>query len=168
MANTDIVYALPDNDNRATVTSINTGGAAWVYGGWYKLHSNTKASMNVYGLSFRLTAIPNAGTVEEYIIEIGIGSSNNVTLKIQMPYSMKANTNVGIYLTDRQIFLPEPVVINASSTIFVRAACGNIAAIRTINGIKLMYTATTNIFTPQAYSNNYQRFTGGGTPSGVS
>jgi len=167
MANTDLALSMPDTDRRSTSTILITGSlvGGWGYSDWVKIQTMLRQPINIYSIIFQPTAIPTVDTVEQYIIEIGTGSSNNVTTIIQVPYNMKSDTAVGFYHTTDMAILPEPRTVAAGSTIYVRAACST--ASRLITGISILYTSTVDVCQPQAYFNNYQRIVGGGTPMGV-
>ena len=151
MANTDKVLSHKRLINGLTLVSpVGT----WQFSGWQKIDEYTEVDINIYGISFALTAIPTADSTEQYIIEIGVGAIGNESTKIQIPYSMRSDTAVAFYFVN-SVSLPEPYYVRAGSTISVRIACS--VASRTVNGIKLMYTATQNVGEEEVYPNNHRR-----------
>lgn len=161
MANTDKVLSIPNDEVNSNDLTVITGGGAWAYSSWYKVLNNLAADINIYSIAFQLTATPTVDTAEQYLLEIGVGSLNSATTIIQLPYSMKSDTAVGIFQDSVVIFLPEPRLVTSGQNILIRVACDT--ASRTINGVKIMYTSTRNLWVPQVYPENYKRVSGGGS-----
>lgn len=153
MANTDLVLSLTNTNNGLSVT---TPPPLWAFSSWKKLDEYIEKNIYVYGIQFQLTATPTVDNTSEYIIEIGTGAIGNESTKLQIPYSMRTDTAVGIFLTStNSIFLPESYLILAGSTISIRIASS--IASQTINGIKLQYTSTGKVGEVEVYPENYKR-----------
>jgi|WetSurMetagenome_2_1015567.scaffolds.fasta_scaffold08824_4 hypothetical protein len=115
---------------------------SWVFGQWKKILSQIPSEIYLQGISFQTTTNPGVDSDREMLIEIGLGNINNAITKIQLPFSIRADTAVAFFLSPNNIILPEPFVIPAQSDVCIRVASNSGMG---INGIKLLYQSDTQL-----------------------
>lgn len=157
MANTDLYLSMPAD---AVGISLVTSSTAWTFGAWVIVDGSLGTDIKIYSIAFHPTNIPTVDTASEFVIEVGKGHPGAETTIIQIPYSIKSDTAVGIYLPDSEVVLPEPVFVQSGQTISMRVA-GSVASAVTYQGVKIKYQALKNIAVPPPYPNNYKRFKSG-------
>jgi hypothetical protein len=91
-----------------------------LFGGWVIIDRSVGDDIYIYGLNLQPTNIPTADSVSEFVLEVGRGNPEQTF--IQFPYSIKADTNVGIYLNGVDMWLPEPVFVRAGTILSMRIA----------------------------------------------
>lgn len=157
--------ALPEGRAGLSVTSSST---SWAYGTWVTAATHTNNDIYITDLVFQVTNVPVADTTTELIFNIGIGQAGSEVVKAQVPYSFRSDTAVAYYLDTYVFNFPEPFLVPALSRVAVRVANGLASAI-TYDGVKIRYMSSRNLIqlATGAYSNNYKRIIGGGTPMGV-
>lgn len=164
MANTDLYLSMPaDTDGISLVTS----STAWTFGPWVIVDGSLGTDIQIYSIAFHPTNIPTVDVASQFVIEVGKGHPGAETTIIQIPYSIKADTNVGIYQPGAEVVLPEPVFVQSGQTISMRVT-GSVASAVTYQGVKIKYQGLKNIAVSPLYSNNYQRFkSGSGTSTSI-
>lgn len=167
MANTDLVLRIPGQLN-ANVR-VQSGLTAWSYGDWMVLDSSVPNTINIIGFSFSWAYIPAVDTTIQCIFDISVAPRGQRAVKIQLPYSLRSDTAVGIYnVKSNLVYLPEGFVVPADSEIAVRVAdsiVGNLG----YNCVSLLVQTTTavNVSPGNVFSNNYQRLKGNNGLMGV-
>jgi hypothetical protein len=154
MATTLLLSSLPLLQSGLQVAS---GSSAWAFGPWKIIDSSVQEDMYIRGISFQPTNIPTVDSVSEILFEIG--RNNPEQTFIQFPYSIKADTNVGIYLNKEEQWLPEPVFVAAGTMLSVRVARDSPTS-STYQGFKLRVQAAINISASVAdapFPENYRR-----------
>ena len=161
MANTDLILTLPSIESKPRM--VYSAITAWAFDPWAVVAKKTMSDINIIGFTFQWTHIPAVDSTVECLFEIGIGDLGGFVTKVQLPFNIRSDTAVGIYLnTANNLFLPEGYTVPSGSSIAVRVA-DSITGSLLYNGVSLICqaTATTAIPPAPAYSNNYQRGSGG-------
>lgn len=130
------ILSIPSNSNGLSPVS---GVSAWTYGSWVAFTTSLPTDGYITGITFQNQAIPSLDTTQQFLFEVGIGAAGAEVVKLQVPYSFRQDTNIGIYLMPvNSIYLPEPFFVHGGSRISVRVA-DSIANALTYNNAKLMY-----------------------------
>jgi hypothetical protein len=163
MANTDINYVLPNQ--LRPLTAVFSGNSAWGYGSWNVVDDSIGAGQ-ITGFSFQWNTIPAVDTTIEAIFEISVGNAlGNYSAKLQLPFSLRSDTAADYYYTNT-IFLPEGYTVSSGSVIAIRVADNQTDSLA-YNGIRIIFTASSDTRKPNTpVSNNYMRI-GGANPSGA-
>lgn len=150
---TQTIRSIAEN---VTGISLTVPNIAWRFSQWKVIAPMTNSEMLIQAIAFQVTRVTTADTTYEVLIEIGFGKVDNPTTVVQIPYSLRSDTAVGIYL-DAKVFLPEPVVVPILETVCVRIA-NSTASADTINGIKLRVQDNRRPVQPneQLILNNYK------------
>lgn len=130
-----------------------SAASAWGYGTWVEVVSAASNTTSKYisGFSFQITNVPALDTSTEQLFEIGTGASSAEVTKVQVPYSIRADTLANYYMTNIfNVYFPEPMVISTGTRIAVRVADSLTSAI-TYNGVKLLYLEANPTFSQTAY-----------------
>lgn len=154
MPNTLIQRAIP---NTASGVSLVTPPVAWRHSPWKVLIKNVPNDVYVTGINFEMGfVLAAADTTYEHIFEIGVGPIHEPITKLQLPHSVRRDTNVGFYMSKPyNLFLPEPYLIPAGSTISIRVARATATAV-TYTGVKMLYQSDrTHINPGELKMNNY-------------
>ncbi len=93
--------------------------------------------ISIIGINFSIIGAAVDEQTREIIFELGTGNLAAPRVIVQIPYSFRADTAVG-YWMNNTVFLPEPVLVTAPTSIFVRAACDSIGSFN-FNGVKMFY-----------------------------
>lgn len=135
MALTDF-RSLPSNQDGIIVVPNNS---TWTFGSWTELTPSTSGDISVMYLQFQTTNITALDTTVEYLFDIGTGGVGAETTIIQIPFSVRNDTQVGYYSNKTySFFLPEPKVITDGSRISIRGA-SSIASAGNQAAFKLFY-----------------------------
>lgn len=134
-----------------------TNGIAWNYSDWKPIAKVITQDINIVSLRFQIATVLSADTTYEILFEIGVRYGNGINTMIQLPISVRNDTAVGFYPTVESIFLPEPYVITAGASIYVRVAKST-TLVATFQGVKLLYQAVNDNKSElyQGVPNNYQ------------
>jgi hypothetical protein len=153
MANTDTVFALPEFGIAGL--SIVSSATAWAFGPWYVLAERLSAPIAVVGLQFQVTyVLASDDTTYELLFEISRGNPGNEVTKLQFPYSVRRDSNVGYYMT-RSITLPEIYSIPAGECMSIRAA-NSVATALTTEAVRLIYQGTVRVGARSPMPENYK------------
>lgn len=141
----DDIDALPAAADGITVSSA---ASAWGYGVWVELSASLSTDIYIISVLFESTNIPALDTTIEQIIDVGVGAAGAESTKVQIPYTVRCDTQVSYYLTTPEtIYLPEPYLISSGERVAIKVA-DSLAAAVTYNGVKLMYKEGASGFTP--------------------
>lgn len=164
MANTDIVFALP---NPGPGLSVTASASAWGYGIYVVVAESLARDIAVTGLQFQITNVPSLDTTNEQLFEIAVGPVSLEVTKLQFPYSMRMDTAVGYYMNHTvKLTLPEPYVIKKLERVSVRVA-NSIASAVVYDAVKLLYQAPSAVQRLTPLFGNYQYVkVGGGMSTG--
>jgi len=124
------------NTNVAGLT-LAPNATAWVLGAWVELTPATSGDLYIQSLSFSTNNIPALDTTVEYLFEIGTGAGGAESTKIQIPYSVRNDTQIGYY-SNYKIFIPEPFFVPSGTRIALRAASSLTSAGNQL-GFKIFY-----------------------------
>jgi hypothetical protein len=132
-------------DQRLSVPSTSSGnqfisGATpWAYtSSWQEITAGISADISIIGITFQVTSTPALDTTEQVIFDIATGGSGSESVKIQIPYSYRNDTQVGYYHTTMYtVSLPEPYYVPANTRISIKAA--DSVGARLYNGVKIRY-----------------------------
>lgn len=167
MANTDLVLKVPQQLNANA--RVQSGLTAWSYGDWWVLDTSIPNTINIVGFSFSWTYIPAVDTTIQCIFDISVAPRGQRAVKIQLPYSLRSDTAVGIYnVKSNLVYLPEGYVVPADSEIAIRVAdsiVGNLGYNCTTLLVQL--TTASNLSPANQFSTNYQRLKGNNGLMGV-
>lgn len=160
MANTDLILTLPSIESKPLL--VYSAITAWAFDSWQVVARKLNSDINIIGFTFQWTHIPAVDTTVQCLFEIGVGDLGGFTTKIQLPFNLRSDTAVGIYLnTSNDLFLPEGYTVPSGSAVAVRVADSITGAVL-YNGVSLICQATVETAIPAApaYSGNYQRGSG--------
>jgi len=125
----------------AGISRASSGGAAWSFSAYTEVVPVSTITSNFYiaGLTWCwYTPQAAADTTYEWIIEIASDTSGTPVLLIQVPSSVRADSNVG-YPPSNMIIFPEPKYVAANTQLGVRVAYSLSTTSNTLTGIKIMY-----------------------------
>lgn len=131
---TETIRCIPEYSKGISCVTVAT---SWRPSAWKVIAPLTNSDMYIIGLNYQVTQVPSADTTYESVVEVGIGATGNEVVVIQSPYSFRADTAVGHYMDRQKVFFPDPYYVPRGTTVSVRIAVSNAAAV-TIQGIKLM------------------------------
>jgi hypothetical protein len=154
MSNQLQLRAIP---NTASGLNITSSAVAWQFSPWKLLIKNVPNDIYVTGITFEMNFVLAADdTTYEHLFEIGVGPFHEPVTKIQIPHSVRRDTNVSMYMSiPYNCFLPEPYYIPAGSTVSIRLARATATAV-SYNGIKMFYQSNqTHINPGELTMNNY-------------
>lgn len=125
-------------DDGATPASA---ASAWGFGSWAEVLPNGwPYDIAIYGLTFEVTNVPALDTTIEELFEIGTGAPGAEVTKVQVPYTLRADTGpIGYYL-ERMLYpaFGEPMLVPAGTRVAVRAA-DSLASVVTYEGVKVYF-----------------------------
>lgn len=161
MANTDLILSLPNKDVDSYVV-VTSGEPAWTNGEWVEIDKGIKIPITLIGFTYQINTALAKDTTYEAVFSIQIGGNQPYTTKIQLPVSIRSDTNVAYYLNNNSsIFFPEGLDLLAGDAIRIAVADSSTSA-DIYSGIRILYTATTDTaYSPRdIYPTNYKRFGG--------
>ena len=167
MANTDLVLKVPQQLN-ANVR-VQSHMAAWSYGDWMVLDTSIPNTINIVGFSFSWAYIPAVDTTIQCIFDISVAPRGQRAVKIQLPFNLRTDTAVGIYLEkENMVYLPEGYVVPADSEIAIRVADSIVGTLGyACTTLLVQSTTQVNLSPASSFSTNYQRLKGNNGLMGV-
>jgi len=122
--------------------SVVSSATAWNYGTAVDISASLPVGISIIGLQFQNTDTPVADITQEVLFDITVSG----TTKIQIPYSLRADTLVGFFqgsaYSGGTVFLPEPFKVSGGSAVAVKVT-DDVTAALTYNGVKILYTEDT-------------------------
>jgi len=122
--------SLPGNSNGI----VSTGRGVWIFGPVENFTYSIPTSISINFLTFQVANIPTVDIARQFLFEILIDGE----VKLQIPYSIKADTVVGYFPKNCCVTLSEPYFVNFGSSISVRIADDNAGSLN-YDGVKLFY-----------------------------
>lgn len=122
----------------ATFTTTTTAWTFTAYQEFIPAAYNFDAR-HISGIEFQFNTVSALDTTVEILLEIATGTAGMESVKMQVPYSVRNDTQADYYFTStHNIFFPEPMTIAAGQRIAVRMANSGTTAI-TYSGVKFRY-----------------------------
>lgn len=121
------------------ITATSGSVIAYTFGSWTQLvpASTITSTFYIAGFTWGWVSAATTVTTFEFIFEIGTGAAASEVTIIQLPSSLRNQSNVG-YLPSNFITLPEPVQVAANTRIAVRLANSSISIVA-LPAIKILY-----------------------------
>lgn len=153
-----IIRSYPE---RLAGISLTTPASAWGYSPYVRIVDEVNKDIKLFGFSFQVTNIPAADATHDILFEIALGNQGYEVLKVQVPYSNRADTVVGYYMIRQlNIFLPEPIDILRAKRISMRAA-DSLSSSIVYSAVKILYSSSIPLV-PQHDVNNFKFSSGRG------